>query len=342
MPISGNMASSNPQSETIATKTDTSVKSFADVVRKQPPYHLGSSNNVIPPPSFRGDMTFVKIPDDVYLQQIQYTIVDPKKQATVYKPKKDGNTRSDSVQQVLSNSEASTMAETIIAIQQVPCLKVSTMLDKQIENSVECAPSFILNDPARDSGAGLSTTPSGNESDKDDQLGVHDDFLAEIEAVSREIDVDSFPILSKSQQKLLRRKHVKAPRLNQDLHCGEGHQNSFFAKIQAILTAIKLAHSNGWVDLWIESDSSSALSCIQNASYSPPWKLRSLWFSCRRMMDSMRIHYSHIFREGNAVADKLANMGLAFTSLQWWSNPPKEIKGLLHQDYIGRLKYRFH
>lgn len=55
-----------------------------------------------------------------------------------------------------------------------------------------------------------------------------------------------------------------------------GHQNSFFTKIQAIITAIEFAHSNGRVDLWTESDSSSTLSCIQNTSYSPPWQLRSL------------------------------------------------------------------
>ena len=78
----------------------------------------------------------------------------------------------------------------------------------------------------------------------------------------------------------------------------------------------------GWQNLWLESDSSSVISCFTFGSFSPPWSLQTRWNNCILRLQNMVFHCSHTFREGNVVADKLANLGLLSSSLVWHSAHP--------------------
>ncbi|TQD76419.1 hypothetical protein C1H46_038047 [Malus baccata] len=120
-----------------------------------------------------------------------------------------------------------------------------------------------------------------------------------------------------------------------------GHRTSFYAELHAVILAVELAHARGWQNLWLESDSSSVISCFASGSFSPPWSIHTRWNNCTLLLQNMVFRCSHIFREGNAVADKLANLGLLSSSLVWHSTPPIEILPPLHSDFLGMPTYRF-
>lgn len=62
--------------------------------------------------------------------------------------------------------------------------------------------------------------------------------------------------------------------------------------------------------MWIECDSRAVTQCLTNSHYAPPWQLHTRRLNCLDMLKVMEFHISHIYREGNKVADLLANMGL--------------------------------
>ncbi|XP_004304923.1 PREDICTED: putative ribonuclease H protein At1g65750-like [Fragaria vesca subsp. vesca] len=120
-----------------------------------------------------------------------------------------------------------------------------------------------------------------------------------------------------------------------------GWKTSFYSELYAVILAIEIAHDKGWVYLWLESDSVSVVACFSSKSFSPPWNLRVRWNNCLSIIRQMNFRCSHIFREGNMVADKMANLGLSNASFTWYDNPPTELHGFLQADYLGIPNYRF-
>ena len=88
-----------------------------------------------------------------------------------------------------------------------------------------------------------------------------------------------------------------------------GLNSSFYAEFYAVILAIEIAFTRGWFYLWLESDSASVVACFSSLSFSPPWNLRVRWSNCHAKIRQMSFRCSHIFREGNVVADKMANLG---------------------------------
>ncbi|KAL6565040.1 hypothetical protein OROMI_016490 [Orobanche minor] len=81
-----------------------------------------------------------------------------------------------------------------------------------------------------------------------------------------------------------------------------------FAEIYAIWRGLEFCHEQKLFKVWVEVDSKIALHLIEH-SISCHWEIQGLIFKIRGFMEKMDIHFSHIFREGNAVADCLANQG---------------------------------
>ena len=65
------------------------------------------------------------------------------------------------------------------------------------------------------------------------------------------------------------------------------------------------------------------------------------WSNCHAKIRQLSFRCSHIFREGNVVADKMANLGLSNSSFTWYDTPPNEFQSYLHADYLGYPNYRF-
>ncbi|PRQ43853.1 putative ribonuclease H-like domain-containing protein [Rosa chinensis] len=92
---------------------------------------------------------------------------------------------------------------------------------------------------------------------------------------------------------------------------GLGNQTAFFAELMGVILGIDYAFKFSWRYIWLESDSTSVLACMTSSSFSPPWPLRIAWLNCLSYIRSMSFYCSHILREGNTIADRLANLGLA-------------------------------
>lgn len=97
----------------------------------------------------------------------------------------------------------------------------------------------------------------------------------------------------------------------------------------------------GFHNLWIESDSKQALKIIQDPqSIHPPEEMRHVWDKFCEQFEEMNICASHIYREGNQVADYFANIRVSCLECIWWCVPPKEVQDLLFQDITGVPRHR--
>jgi ribonuclease HI len=110
------------------------------------------------------------------------------------------------------------------------------------------------------------------------------------------------------------------------------------AELMSMILAMELAHRQGWLALWIESDSKAALQAFENHQV-VPWDLRNRWSNCFSL--HLNLRWSHIYREGNACADKLANLGHSFVDLKWWNSMPLELRDATLHDSLGLPSYRF-
>ena len=88
--------------------------------------------------------------------------------------------------------------------------------------------------------------------------------------------------------------------------CNIGTQSVFYAEVMAIIFAIEYVVRHGWKNIWLESDSTSALRNFSNTLL-VPMLLRNRWHNARNL--GIQVISSHIFREGNCCADYLANLG---------------------------------
>ncbi|KAF1892164.1 hypothetical protein Lal_00036521 [Lupinus albus] len=95
-----------------------------------------------------------------------------------------------------------------------------------------------------------------------------------------------------------------------------GITNSLFAELKAALMAIGIAYRKGWMDIWLECDSTLMLYIFKGKGRIP-WKLANKWNTCLECISSMRFIVTHIYREGNTCADRLAAFGVSSKLYTW-------------------------
>ncbi|XP_039686503.1 uncharacterized protein [Medicago truncatula] len=119
--------------------------------------------------------------------------------------------------------------------------------------------------------------------------------------------------------------------------CNIGIQSVFYAEVLGFIIAIEYAASKEWRQIWLESDSSSALLIFSNPLL-VPIMLRNRWHNARRL--GVQILSSHIFREGNCCADKLASLGHSCVGQVWLHNLPSALCLDFFRDRCGFPNYR--
>lgn len=89
-----------------------------------------------------------------------------------------------------------------------------------------------------------------------------------------------------------------------------GIQTAFFAELKTVNLAVSFTWEKGWRSWWIESASSAVISSLQNYTFKPPWTLLNEWGNYLFLIKKMNVVFSHIYRKGNFVADKITNLVL--------------------------------
>ncbi|XP_024190514.1 uncharacterized protein LOC112194518 [Rosa chinensis] len=112
------------------------------------------------------------------------------------------------------------------------------------------------------------------------------------------------------------------------------------AELLAVLEVIKVAKERGWFPLWIETDSRLALQYFKKPGLTP-WRLRVQWMNSLASISQFQVHITHVFREGNQVADKLANYGALNSGSVWWDSIPHFLISSFGHNFSGRTTYRF-
>jgi ribonuclease HI len=119
-----------------------------------------------------------------------------------------------------------------------------------------------------------------------------------------------------------------------------GFASSYLAELQGALRAIEVAHQMNWKNLWIETDSVLVVLAFKNPNLHVAWSLRNRWNNALVLLRQMNLIVSHIFREGNQVADCLANYGLSLSSIKFWQVMPLFIKDTFDKNKLGLANYR--
>jgi len=90
---------------------------------------------------------------------------------------------------------------------------------------------------------------------------------------------------------------------------------SMFLEVQIVMVdefygvihAMEKAQKIGLTKVWLECD--FTLVCVAfTVRTNSPWMLRNQWNTCLNYCGKIRFKVTHIFREGNVCADKLANL----------------------------------
>jgi ribonuclease HI len=118
-----------------------------------------------------------------------------------------------------------------------------------------------------------------------------------------------------------------------------GITNSLVAEIMGAILAIECAFSRNWKHLWLECDSSLVILAFKSPNIIP-WQLKNRWLNCITMIKSMIFCISHIYREGNHCADKLASVGLTLNGFCWWNIAPLIIRNDLVSNRLGLPFFR--
>ncbi|KAK2364401.1 hypothetical protein QL285_089276 [Trifolium repens] len=116
--------------------------------------------------------------------------------------------------------------------------------------------------------------------------------------------------------------------------------SSYFAELSGALRAIEIAFERNWLNLWLESDSTLVVSAFTNPKKSVAWPLRNRWKNVLFMISQMNFIVTHTYREGNMVADLIANFGLSAPHLTSWESAPMFISDALEKNKLGMPCFR--
>ncbi|XP_051144107.1 uncharacterized protein LOC127260416 [Andrographis paniculata] len=105
--------------------------------------------------------------------------------------------------------------------------------------------------------------------------------------------------------------------------------------------AAGIAIDQGLMPLWIETDSTACISLISTET--SHWALQRCLMCIRLRLRDATWRISHIYREGNRVADALATLAvsLLIERILLPSDIPLSIRGLLRADADGLSTFHF-
>jgi hypothetical protein len=118
-----------------------------------------------------------------------------------------------------------------------------------------------------------------------------------------------------------------------------GGGSAFHSELSVILRETEIAFQRGWKNMWIETDSSLAVMAFKNDS-AIPCDPRNRWKNCKCLLYCMNFMITHVYRDGNKCADKLASIGLDLHGFTVWLCMPNFLSSLLLHDKQGMPNFR--
>lgn len=110
-----------------------------------------------------------------------------------------------------------------------------------------------------------------------------------------------------------------------------GNRFAFDAELAAVFMGIEIDYAKGWKQLWIESDSTYVIYILNATNPKVPWRFLEKWGWIKYYLNQMRWFATHIYREGNASADKLASF-VSTDAFTWWDHAPHWLHKFLDND----------
>ncbi|KAM1078104.1 hypothetical protein ACFX19_025815 [Malus domestica] len=118
------------------------------------------------------------------------------------------------------------------------------------------------------------------------------------------------------------------------------YPSAVVAEIVAVIEAIQIAWDKKWHNIWLETDSMHVISLLSAHSMDVPWFLKVSWANCLWHIARLNLRFSHIFREGNCLADAFANFGAMNSSFTWWDSVPDFANASYRRDCVGLPFFR--
>ena len=116
---------------------------------------------------------------------------------------------------------------------------------------------------------------------------------------------------------------------------------AFEAELMGFVIAIEKASEWNWSNLWVETDSTYLVHLFNSGVGRIPWRFRNRWLRAVKMASNMNVTISHIYREGNCVADKLASRASSSQNQIWWMGISDNLTPLAYRDHIDLPYFRF-
>ncbi|KAF1897675.1 hypothetical protein Lal_00032432 [Lupinus albus] len=150
-------------------------------------------------------------------------------------------------------------------------------------------------------------------------------------------------------------KFIKKEQHKHGLIKQSGHEEQYKHKVKSPVhedskQTAKTTIKKGWKNIWLECDSTLVVDIFKGRRV-VPWRLVNSWLRCMHGISSMRFIVTHIFREGNACADRLTAFGVTSkvdkpNSWVWRLEKSKQYsvrsayKTLTHQDALETLPHQ--
>lgn len=120
-----------------------------------------------------------------------------------------------------------------------------------------------------------------------------------------------------------------------------GVDTTFVAEASAFIKAVHLALLKNWFPLWVETDSMTLCTKIKNMDLEVPWHMKAKWRRWLKSLEGKQFMVSHVYREGNQIADALANIGCMLDDFTWWFQYPTSVSRFVFRDLNGLSNFRF-
>lgn len=96
-----------------------------------------------------------------------------------------------------------------------------------------------------------------------------------------------------------------------------GVQTAIYVEVMGFIVVVELATLKGWFPLWIDKDCKMLVAKVNSKSNDVTWRIRVRWTKCLTTLSGNMFSITHVYREGNIVADRMATIGLVLSIFTW-------------------------